>query len=264
MLENNNLEKSRFYCPDEFRLEFFNKFFTLSDIQQIVKFLEIHPDIKTLKISNCSIITNKENIQAFNLNNTGVRELILEDNNINDITATFLASNSSIVTLSLYYNKVTDVSTKIIANLKNLRALDLRQNKISDEGVKTLASMNKLEVLFLKSRFISDVSIKFLMQMNLAYLYLWSNSLTEEGIQLLSSVNLEYLCINGNIIYKNNRISDDFKFDDLTYHRYRMSKTFYSKITAVDEEFARMLDPDQKDRLFPAYMDALYNGRGVV
>ena len=105
---------------------------------------------------------------------TGLRTLLLNENNISDISAlagltalewlelnyndisdvSALAGSTGLVALFLGENNVSDIST--LADLTGLEALDLRENDISD--ISTLAGLTALDWLDLNYNNISDVS----------------------------------------------------------------------------------------------------------
>lgn len=206
------------------------------DIPALISYLQIHPDIKNLDISdshlgetagvllahNNTLVEldahyndmKTEAAKAFSRNNT-LRVLDLADNDINDEGAIALATNYTLVSLNIsnqdflctHSTGLTDEVAKAFAKNTTLKNLDLSFNAIHSEGSIALAHSQTLESLDLMGNYLDDQGIAaFSNNKTIRKLDLISqNEKAISGygfIQLAKNRHIEELAINGKFDYE--------------------------------------------------------------
>lgn len=159
------------------------------DIPAILTFLDSHPEINTLDLSNneitaVGVVNLAKNSKVANLdlhheqkchnanyhfcadgkgaaalaNNVHLKQLDLSQDAIGDKGAIALAKSNSITHLKLAANDLHDAGVIALAKNKHLIALDLFYNKVSLPAVKALANNTHLETLVLRQNNIGDAA----------------------------------------------------------------------------------------------------------
>ena len=122
----------------------------------------------------------------------GLQRLLLENNQITDVTP--LAALNNLEILGLQSNQITDITP--LAALSNLQWLALRNNQITNAN--SLAALNNLTTLELSVNPIADIT-PLAHLANLEELYLWNNQIADVA-PLASLVNLQRLILRENQI----------------------------------------------------------------
>jgi Leucine-rich repeat (LRR) protein len=107
---------------------------------------EIHLQAKQLTSSNDNFLAFARSLK----NNTAVKILHLENNQITDDVIEIIAENSHIEAIYLNNNQITAKAVLALSKMKSLKILSLNGNSIGQEGFQTLAN-SSIEVVHVRS-----------------------------------------------------------------------------------------------------------------
>lgn len=133
---------------------------------------------------------------------TGLRTLVLSDNDIGDEGSHVLAALTGLTSLTLSGNRIQTEGVRALTALTELSSLDLDDNRIGAEGVRALAALTKLTSLNLGSNDIGDEDARALAALTgLVSLDLSNNHIGNDGARALGGLTrLTLLDLGGNEI----------------------------------------------------------------
>jgi hypothetical protein len=101
-------------------------------------------------------LSNSENIDQQIIErickNSSIRELTLDNCNINDECARLLANSLQFRNISLIGNKITDLALPAFAKNNTLTILNLIDNSITQQGVDIISKNSNLKIIFIKNQ----------------------------------------------------------------------------------------------------------------
>ena len=145
------------------------------------KILHIFPNVKTLNLTQCRMITNEGLKHLASLEN--LRELFLREANINDEGLKHLAPLKNLTALDLSQTNIEDAGLAHLRTLTELITLNLwGATKISGDGLIHLEPLKKLSKLVLMDIPLTDAELAPLEDLkNLSNLYLHGTNTTQAG-----------------------------------------------------------------------------------
>ena len=170
---------------------------TCEDMPAILQFLNTHPTITKLDISNNDI--GDEGIKAFAVNET-IQELDASYTNAGDEGVKALAANTTIQTLNIKNNKFGVEGLRALAANETLRDLNVSYNNIEDEGVKVLAKNTTIHSLTIRCNKFGVEGVRALAANSTIHtLDISNNSIGDEGVEVLAeNKTIQELNISGN------------------------------------------------------------------
>lgn len=131
---------------------------TDDDMKKIATYLQQHPEIHSLDITNNFITSN--GIEELK-NNISLTAIYADYNNIGEDGAFILAKMSKLKELSLASNNIYDDGAVALSHLPKLYAIELSENFVMNNGAKALAANTALIHVYLNHNYIGAEGAKY-------------------------------------------------------------------------------------------------------
>jgi Leucine-rich repeat (LRR) protein len=168
--------------------------------KEVFAYLELHPEIKVLKLPNMKI--ESESLLLLAANKT--LEKIYLPCQIDDSVVIAFAASKTLKNLFISGDAITDISATALAKNTSIKKLYLFGTAISDEGLVSLGkstTLNYLKIEGNKFRFSSKAFDKLAENKSIDHLYLADLHLNDEhAISLSRMTSLKYSYLNSNEI----------------------------------------------------------------